>query len=534
MIEGSEELNKTLDEYLRLVVRRRWWLLLPMWVVALGTLVVALLLPGIYRSEAVLLVDAPVVPQHYVVPNVTSDLRSRLQTITQQILSRTRLLQIIEEFRLYAKEKESLVPEELVQRMRKSIEIQLVQNDPRRNDLNAFRISFSAENPQVAQQVNNRLTSLFIEENLKVREQQSRGTTMFLQAELDIAREELQKQEARLREFRTRYLGELPEQLGSNLQILSGLHMRYQNVTAALNRAREHRVYLESLFNQYRDLAEEGGPIPGSSAPLAQTVAKNNVASLRNTRAQLLARYTEKHPDVLKVEEEIVQAEALLAELTQQQKDAESENPEETEETSVSSRSPQMGKLPELQSQLRANQTEIDNLIAEEKRLEEAIQQSERRLNLTPLREQQLADIVRDYNLSKNHYENLLRKKMDSELATNLEKRQQGEQFRLVDPPSLPQKPFRPNRQRINLLGIALGFGLSVGLAFLVEVRDRSLHTEKELTRLFSAPVVVGVPEFFTPTEERQRRWRRLGEWVAGSLLLLTVLAGEVFLYWRG
>lgn len=530
-MEGSEELNRSLEEYLRLAVRRRWWLLLPACLVALGTVVVTLLLPDVYRSETLILVEHQKVPEHYVISNISSDLRNRLQSMSQQILSRTRLLRIIEEFGLYPGERQRLVPEELVELMRKNIEITLVEGNAQRNELSAFKIAYLAKEPRLAQQVTNRLSDLFIEENLRTREQQSVGTTSFLQTQLEEARQELQKQEAHLGEFKRRYLGELPEQQQGNLQVLAGLQMQLQSASSALNRAREHRVYLESLLSQYQSLLEAGGAIPGSPATPAIAV-ENQLTRLRNERAELLARYTSKHPDVRKIDQEIQQAEELRARIAKQQEEPPSKP---TEEKQLSSGDPQTTTaVAQVQSQLEANRLEIENLLDSERRLQQQMLEYERRLNLTPVREQQLADVVRNYNLSQKNYEELLKKKMESELATSLEKRQQGEQFRIVDPPSLPSKPNRPDRLRISLVGGMFGMGLAVGLAFLAEVRDRSLYTEKDLGRLVPSSMVVGVPELLTPPEQHQQWRKRLGEWLAGSLLVLVVIAGEFLIYWRG
>ncbi|MFQ5777813.1 MAG: GumC family protein [Terriglobia bacterium] len=541
MLEAGAEINKTLDEYLQLAVRRRWWLLLPTCVVALATIGVSLLLTDVYRSETVILVEHQKVPEHYVISNVSPELRNRLQTMTQQILSRTRLLRIIDELGLYADRKEDMVPEELVELMGRNIQVELLGADAQRDGLNAFKISFSAEDPRVAQQVTSRLTSLFIEENLKVREQQSLGTTNFLQAQLEEARKELQQQEARLREFKTRFLGELPEQHQGNLQVLGGLQMQLQNIGTALNRARERRVYLESLVAQYKSLAEtEASSPPGAPTPRAISGAETELARLRRQRAELLGRYTPKHPDIRKIEEEIAQTEALLTQMKKEQEtavastaeDNSADNPKDSPLTPGGS--PMATVIAQVESQLKANRAEIDNLAGEEERLKGKVQTYERRLNLTPLREQQLSDVVRDYNLSKQNYGELLKKKMESELATSMEKRQQGEQFRILDPPSLPEKPYRPDRLRVNALGATLGLGLAVGLAFLVEVRDRSVHSEKEVSRFLPVPLVIGVPNLPTGIEQRQQWWRRIFEWAAGSTLVLIVVAGELFILWRG
>jgi len=522
VLEGSDELNRSLDEYLRVAVRRSWWMLLPACGVALVTMAVSFLLPNVYRSEAVILVEHQKVPEHYVVPNISSDLRNRLGSMTQQIISRSRLLQIIDQFGLYAKERKRLVTEDLVELMRTNIEIKLPDEDPRRTDVNGFRISFSADDPRIAQQVASQLTSLFIEENLKQREQQSVGTTSFLQAQLESAQRELQKQEDQLRELKMRYLGELPEQQTGNLAILTGLHTQLETTMAGLNRARQQRIYLESLLSQFQSLVEAGGTVGGAPGGSPAEVAQREVARLRNERAALLALYTPKHPDILKVEQMIAQAEALQAQL------------ERGEKPALTGGVPTDTAIAQIRSQLEANQAEIDNLLQNEKRLKDQVAEYQRRLNLTPVREQQLANVVRDYNLSKRNYEELLKKKMESELATSLEKRQQGEQFRIIDPPSLPLKPYSPNRPRINLIGASLGLCLAVGLAFIVELRDRSLHTEQDLVRLGSQPLMMGIPELLTSAEQAQRRRRRWLRWSVGILLVVVVIAGEIYFHWRG
>lgn len=537
----KERFNEAVESYGALLVRRRWWLVLPFSLISLAMMVGLLLLPDMYTSETVILVEQQRVPEQYVVSNVTSDLRDRLQTLTQQILSRTRLLRIIEEFSLYREDFDRLAPEELVEKMRSNIEIELVGGNTNRGELSAFKVAFSAESPQVAQQVTSQLTSLFIEENLKAREQQSQGTTKFLESQLEIARNELQKQETRLSNFKLRYLGELPEQQAGNLQVLAGLQMQLQNVMGSVNRSQERRVYLESLLSQYRKFREEAdGTVVFEGEGQAPTLAlvEDELARLRNSRAALLARYTPKHPDVIKIEEEIAQAEELKAQLARESKQAleadttEGEKPE-TRSASAGDRQA-ISSLAQLQSQLESNRIELENLAASEERIKSQIKEYERRLNLTPVREQQLADMLRDYRLSKDNYEDLLQKKMESELATNMERRQQGEQFRVLDPPSLPEKPSSPDRLMLSVVGLLAGMGLAVGLAFVVEMKDQSVRTEKEARKALSIPLVVGIPEVTTKVEDSRRWWVRSAEWLTGTVLILLVAAGEFYMYWRG
>ena len=209
-------------------------------------------LPARYESSTLILVEAPTMPKDYVVPNVNDDLQSRLQNITQQILSRTRLLHIVDELNLYSKDRGRLGPDQIVERMRKDIEIELVKDE--KKDVTAFRIHYSAHDPSIAQQVTSKLTNLFINENLEVRQQESEGTTKFLGDQMDSSRQSLESQEEKIREFKAQHVGELPSQLTSNLQVLSGLQAQSETENAALNTAKQQRVYLETLQREYRTL----------------------------------------------------------------------------------------------------------------------------------------------------------------------------------------------------------------------------------------------------------------------------------------
>src|SRR5437667_5214937 len=256
MLEETEERNSEpfdWHSYLALIQRRKWLILLPFFAGWLIVWMVSWWLPSIYRSGTLILVEQPTVPQQFVVPNIAGDLQERLQNITQQILSRTRLLHIIESLNLYAKERQRRTPDEIVERMRKDIEIELVHD--KNNELTAFNIYYSSRDSQVAQRVTSDLSNLFISENLEARQAQSQNTTKFLESELEEARKSLAEQDEKIREFKDKHLGELPGQMQSNLQILSGLQTQLQTEEEALNHAKQQNVYLESLVGQYRNLS---------------------------------------------------------------------------------------------------------------------------------------------------------------------------------------------------------------------------------------------------------------------------------------
>jgi len=528
----DENLDVSLNKLLRVAIRRRWWVLIPASVIALGACVTSQLLPPRYESEATILVERQQVPERYVTANTTTDVREELLVMTDAVLSRTQLLQIMDEFGLFPNERKRLVPEQLVELMRSNIKVEPLQKGPETRDLNAFKISFIDVDPRTAQEVTNKLTTLFISEDLQSRDEQSTGTTNFLADQLEVAAAELKQQGGRVRDFKMHYLGELPEQQQGNLAILAGLHTQLQNAMATLSRAREQQAYLQSLLSQYENLAAAGVPAPGMATASPTETIKAELTRLRNEKADLLARYTAKYPDVVKIDEEIKETEALLAASTQA---AGPTKDGAVQESSKSARSSERdATTAQLKSQLEANQLEIQNATEDAEQTKARIAEYQRRLNLTPVREQELADLLRDYDQSKLHYDDLLSKKTQSELATSLERRQQGQRFRIIDRPSLPVKPYSADHVKISLAGLAAGIAVGVALALLVESRDYSLRDEQELRRIFAFPLMIGVPMLLSKVEEQRRSRVKALEWIAGVALCLFVCATEFYVYRRG
>lgn len=532
MPNATPELSETLDKFIGIALRRRWWFLIAASVVAIGAVAVSFALPNRYKSEATILVQQQQVPERYVVPNSTTDLDQALQAMTEDVLSRTRLLQIISDFGLYPEQKRRLSAEQLVELMRTDIEIEPLekQTDGTKGP-NAFKISYVGRTPDVAEQVTSRLTSLFINEDLKTQQQRDVNTTNFLQSQLTTAQADLAKKEQRLRDFKMANLGELPEQQQGNLQILDGLQMQLQNTNSALARANEQHAYLESLLGQYRNLTVATGASPGAVASPIQ-IAQAQLTHLRNERATLLGSYSPEYPDVKKIDNEITENEALLARL--EKSASASQGPGASSSAAPSTLVTTDNTIAQLNSQLKQNQLEITNDTAQIKQIQTQVEEYQHRLNLTPVREQQLTDILRGYDLAKKNYDDLYSKKTQSALATDLQIDQQGEQFRLIDPPNLPSKPFTPNRLKIALGGIAAGLAVGGGLAFLIEVKDASLHSEKDLRARFVLPIVMGVPLFVSAREKRIRSIKSVMQWCAGTILVLAVLAAEYYVYRRG
>jgi len=504
------DLAKSVDWLLTVAARRRWAIIGAIPITVFATLLLLSYIPNTYKSEATLLVVQQQVPQRYVLPTTTTDMREALQATTEEVLSRTRLLAIIDEFGLYANDRRKLSPESILEKMHHDISIEPFENQSPQKDVSSFKISFVAASPHLAQEVTSKLTSLFIEQNLETREHQAQTTTVFLREQLEIAKEKLSEAEEQVRSFKMQHLGELPEQQSGNLAIIAGLQAQLQSTLASRSRAEEQRQYLESLAD-YR-----------------ASVIETDLAHLKAQRTKMLELYTPEYPAVARLNDKITETEASLKSL----RDWRTPGTSPSSDAASKARGDEYSAIGELRGQLVGNRLEIENLSKDEKRLKEQVERYQLRLNETPVREQQLAGILRNYDQLKQDYAELLAKESQSQMSADLEKRQEGQRFRLVDQPSLPTLPSSPDRIKISLGAAAGGLGLGLGLALLLELKDRSFHSEDDLSRRFALPLVVGVPLVLTQYEERARTRKRAFEWVAGSGLILAVLVAQLYEYY--
>jgi succinoglycan biosynthesis transport protein ExoP len=526
----GEGLN--LQQYADVIRRRHMYFLIPFF---LGWLLVwsaSWVLPSRYKSGTLILVEQPSMPKDYVTPNVTDDLQARVQSITQQILSRTRLLHIIDELKLYPKDRSRSTPDELVDRMRKDIEIELVHDESKRT-VTAFNIYFSSGDPHTAQQVTGELTNLFISENLELRQQKSEDTTKFLEQQLEAARQNLAEQEEKVRIYKDQHLGELPSQLTSNVQILSGLQSQLQSEEDGLNADRQQNAYLQSMLEQSRAL--QRAPKSGDSTPVGIPALDQELDKLKAQLADLSSHYTDRHPDVRKLKDQIAKTEKMrdqaLADLKAGATTPPGGNPPASTTDDVDSGN---SATIQLQGQLKANQIDMTNKEHEIAALKAKIDEYQRRLNEEPAREQQFADLTRGYEQSKANYDELLRKKNSSQMATSMELLQQGEHFLMIDPPSLPLKPDFPNRLKFCGIGLGIGIALGGALAGGTEFLDDRLYNEKALKELIPVNVISEIPPIISPEEEKKQAKKLWLGWVAAGFVFATILAGSAISYLRG
>jgi polysaccharide chain length determinant protein (PEP-CTERM system associated) len=509
------------------IVRRRWRELgVPLVVIATAAAAAAMILPKRYRSETVILVIPQRVPESYVRSTVTARIEDRLQSISQQILSRTRLERVINDFDLYKEERKTRLMEDIVAQMRRDIGIEVVKGD-------AFRVTYEGSQPRTVQRVTDRLASLFIEENVRDRELLAEDTNEFLEAQLEDARRRLLETEQRLEEYNRRYSGELPTQASTNLQAMQNVQLQIQALVDSLGRDRDQKLAIERSI---ADLRVSSGTVAVPAAitipvktdtetPIGATLAEQ-IAAAQQALHALELRLTLEHPDVVRMKR-------LLRELETRAAEAARTSPESV--VPVVAVTPEelarRNQLHQLQETLKNLDRQIATKEAEESRLRGLAASYQAKVDAVPTRQAELAELTRDYTTLQNIYNSLLVKREDSKIAANLERRQVGEQFKLIDPAGLPEKPISPNRLRINLIGGLLGLFLGAGLTALLEYRDTSFRTEADVTAVLALAVLARIPVMLSATERQRRRRLRISLGVAIALVML--LAGGAVAAWK-
>lgn len=472
------------EDYVAILRRRIWYLIIPGILFSAGAYVVSRYLPARYTSETVVLVQEQRVPENYVKPVVAGDPNERLATMKEQILSRTRLQQIINKFSLYKADIGQKSMEDLVARLRKQIVISPVRamSGTHADGLPGFTIDVTARTPLLAQQICTEITSIFLQQNVELRAQLAEDTTDFLNRQLADAKAKLDEQDAQLAEFQRKYMGSLPDEAQTNFNWLSSLSSQLDTVNQALDRAHQDKMFLETTLSQQVAAAKLG-----QAGANPDTLGKQ-LAAMQEQLATLRTRYTDEYPDVIK----------LKADMAQLQKRIQAEVP--TESAVASGKPVGDGTIvdtPQVQ-QLRAQIHQLDVSIrektTEQARIQQKMGQLQSKLELTPAVQQQYKSLTRNYQTALNFYTDLLRKQTDAEMATDLERRQEGEQFRVLDPPSLPNKPSFPNRPLFAAGGFVGGIALGGLIAFLLEWKDTSMRNERDVELVMKLPTLATIP----------------------------------------
>jgi len=478
----TERRELTLEDYLR-ILRRRWPIIFSLSVLGCGLgFATAHFLPKRYTSQTLVLVQQPTVPGDYVKPVVSEGTGERLATMQQEILSRTRLEPILQQFGLYREDVGRVAMEDLVARLRKAITVTPVEPmaQTRAQGLPGFRVDVVFDDPRLAQQVCSTITSMFMEENLQLRQRQAEQTTQFLSKQLDDAKTKLNEQDAKLASFQRRYLGSLPDEEQMNLNVLQGLNTQLDAATQAISRAQQDKTFAESALNQ--QLAAWRAAQDGHNP---QTEEQQLVSS-QNQLADLKSKYTDDHPDVIRLKSDI---DALQRKIKDKNGEANSAGTDKPNRTTV-----EPSEIHLLRAQINQTDETIKARTAEQAEIQQRIKLYQSRVEASPQVEQEYKQLTRDYQTALDFYNELLKKRDQSAMATDLERRQQGEQFQVLDPANLPDTPSFPKKLNFGLGGLAGGLALGCGLTFLLELRDTSLKSEKDVEILLHAPVLATVP----------------------------------------
>ncbi len=444
-------------------------------------------------------------PGEYVRSIVSTDIDSRLNTISQQIMSRSNLEKVIKEFNIFSEPKQAdMFMEDKIELMRSWISVDLIREN-RREAADAFSISFKGKDPQLVMRVTNALASFFIDENLKVREAQALGTSDFLDDELNDIRAKLEKQEEALKNYRSRYMGGLPEQLQTNLRILEGLQLQLNMKNESLRYAKNNLILVEqqtAVDNQVQNLTGQGNEEPNV---VQVSEDEFRLEKLKETLAELELSYKDRHPDIIKLKARITELEGVLAK--------EREQPANTPKRVVTTDPNQMRLHTERLSRLKERdelKLQIAKLQSEIQKADEQIQYYQKMVEETPNREQELLSLNRDYQNIKESYNSILSRKLESDIAVNMEKKQKGEQFRILDSAKVPMRPSEPDMKKLFIMVIGAGIGLGAGLIFLFEYMDTSFRKPEDLEAYLELPILCTVPRLIHVRERRIRRLNTL------------------------
>jgi len=527
----SETRSRSQVDTVLAVWSRRKWLAILAFVapLAAGVSLIAFL-PNIYRSAATVLAERQQVPDFFVRSTVTSAIETRIQTISQEVLSRSRLGALINRFGLYADLRERVPLEGVIERMRGDIRLELKSLELKglREASVAFTISYQGSDPGTVSLVTNTLASFYNEENVKARERQATGTTEFLKVQLGETKKRLDGLEQQVSGFKRRHMGELPQQMDANLTTLEHLHAQLRQNADSQTRATERRQTLSSQLAE----AESAPGAPFASPELREAA---RLAQKKEDLARLRTQFSDKYPDVVMAAAEVAALERDLAAAKALEREraaakARQPKPNPEEKPTATPVTPYVLRLKEALSEV---QTELKILKTEEGRLQTAIAAYQARVENVPKREQEFMELSRDYASTRELYGSLMKRYEEAQLAETMEQGQKGEQFRVLDPAVPNAQPAAPNRLRLLLMTLAGAIGLAVGGVLLAEHLDTSFHEVDDLRTFSNVPVLVSIPRIVTPTDLR-RRWWRMRLAATAACVGLVMIVGIVYVAAKG
>ncbi|MCP3871807.1 MAG: chain-length determining protein [Desulfobacteraceae bacterium] len=508
------------SDYLKILKRRIWALIIPFLFIVVIAGLVALLWPPEYKSTAIILIEQREIPAEYVTSSMTTFAEQRMESINQRVLTSSRLLELINQFELYADLKKKKSTDEIIAKMREDIVLEPINVEvaDRKSGRTAtatiaFSLSYEGKNPQKVQRVANTITSLFLKEDLKVRKDQASSTSEFLKAEKERIREEVAAYEKKLADFKNKNVNSLPEMFQLNMQTLD---------TAQRNVDR-YKETLRSLKEKEGELDEQlvNTPVDIESALQQRDDKEDDERRLEALKMELInlkTKFSDLYPDVKKLKQEIKEL-SVKVEETKKEKEAEKEANKEDD-----IKNPAYVTLSSRLAGIRSDIVSVKNNI---KDFEKEAAVCKARLAATPGVEEKYNAILSERNFLRTKQADLQAKMMEADVAQELESKQKGERFSLVESARLPEKPFKPNRLAILLIGIVLGIGAGVGFASIVEFSDTSFRDGEALARATGFPVLTEVPKIITQEDRKRQKIKR----VVITLVIVFGIIISVFLF---
>jgi succinoglycan biosynthesis transport protein ExoP len=553
-----------LAHYWGILRNRKKFFIIPSLTVLVLASLFAYLWPAIYQSSSTILIEEQQIPQEFVRSTVTGFADERIQSLTQQILSRVRLWEIIEQFKLYPQMREKYTREEILEKMRDNIKLETISAEvgstkKRRPGQSAVTIAFSiayrGDNPGMVQKVAGTLASLYLEQNLKSREAQAQSTTKFLEAELKELQERIQTLGGKITEFKEKNEGLLPEQQLFNREQVARLDTEIKQLENNIRNAEERKAYVEgqlatvspdasytgasgekimlspadrlkALEVSLADLRSKFSPdhpdvrktmreiaelkkLPGATSD-SMVARRKKLTQLKNELAEMQGKYSDHHPEVKKLKAEIANLEQLPGKPTASKGTTEPENP----------------AYISLSTQAKAAAIDIDAFRSQQAALQSKLQMYRQRLENAPKVEQGYMALMRDYQNAHAKHQEVMNKILEARIAEGMEEHQKGEKFTLIDPASFPEKPVSPNRLAILFGGVAASLALGFGCVALIEHLDHSVKDSDELVRLTGLPVLGSIVRIQTREDVLRTRKKRRLIWMVscGSLIMGLIL----------
>jgi polysaccharide chain length determinant protein (PEP-CTERM system associated) len=491
----TENRELTMDDYLAMLRRRLKVILIPTLLAPLAGFGISYLFSPKYTSQSTVLVEGQKVPDNYVTPVITADFTERVQTLSQEVVSPTRLRPVIEGLALVKPGEESKLISEIQQNMQVEPVITSMsaaaasaglsgakKKKPSATDepVPGFTVSYTDSNPERAQKICNAMTSLILDENLRSRSEVAQGTTEFLSRQVEDAKRALDEQDAKLAAFKKQYMGQLPTDVDNNVRMLMSLNSQLDASTQTLSRAQQDKAYTESM------LAQQVAAWKSSQSSTNPQTLEQELTQLQGQLLQLQARYTDDHPDVIKTKADIAEVEKKLKEVN-----AATVSSSDTSDRASAGEPPEIRQL---RLQIHQYQTVIEQATIDQKRLQTQIGVYQSRTEMSPSVEEQYKLLTRDNDNAQAFYKDLLAKKSSASLGSSMENQQEGEQMHILATAGLPDSPSFPNRPLLAAGGLGAGLALGLILAVVLEFSDKSIRTEKDAAAVLDLPLLISVP----------------------------------------